>query len=102
MGEIWFLLAARRFLVIPFLIQISRMFIVVTVKTQKLPVAAVRRIVIVVVVLMMDREFSKFLTLKITPTLRTDPRVDLERLLPITTLAVASSLSYNMVYSVFV
>ena len=102
MGEIWFLLAALRLLVIPFLIQISRMFIVVTVKTQKLPVAAVGRIVIVVVVLMMDREFSKFLALKFAPTLRTDPGVDLERLLPITTLTVAPSLSYNLVHSVFV
>jgi hypothetical protein len=34
------------------------MFIVVTVDTQQLPVAAVRRIVIVVVILVVDREFS--------------------------------------------
>jgi hypothetical protein len=36
-------------------------FVVVTVDTQQLPVAAVRRIVIVVVILMMDREFSNSL-----------------------------------------
>jgi len=37
------------------------MLIVVTVDTQQLPVAAVRRIVIVIVILMMDREFSNSL-----------------------------------------
>jgi hypothetical protein len=37
------------------------MLIVVTVDTQQLPVAAVRGVVIVVVILMMDSEFSNSL-----------------------------------------
>ena len=105
MGGRRLLLAARRRFVIPFLIQISRVLIVVTVETQQLPVATVGRIVIVVVVLMMDRELAKFLALKIAPAPRTDPGIDLERLLPITLLPllpVAPGLGYNPVESVFV
>jgi hypothetical protein len=41
--------------VIPFSDLMPGMFIVVTVDTQQLPVAAIRRIVIVVVILVMDR-----------------------------------------------
>ena len=50
--------AGRCRFVIPICNLMPRMFIVVTVDTQQLPVAAVRRIVIVVVILMMDCEFS--------------------------------------------
>jgi len=53
--------AGRRRFVIPFRNLIPRMLIVVTVDTQQFPVAAVRRIVIVVMILMMDREFSNSL-----------------------------------------
>ena len=56
------------------------MLIVVTVDTQQLPVAAVRRIVIVVVILVMDGELSNSLARKFTPATRTDPRKHLERL----------------------
>ena len=58
-----------------------------------------------VVVLMMDRELTEFLTLKFAPAPRTDPGVDLERLLPITLfplLAVAPGLRYNPVQFFFV
>jgi hypothetical protein len=50
--------AGGRCTVIPFSDLMPRMFVVVTVDTQQLPVAAVRRVVIVVVILVMDRELS--------------------------------------------
>lgn len=51
------LFTGRRRFVIPLGNLIPRMFVFVTVDAQELPVAAVRRIVIVVVILMMNREF---------------------------------------------
>ena len=54
----WLLHVVRRCFVIPFGHLVPRMLIFVTVDTQQLPVAAVRRVVIVVVILMMDRELS--------------------------------------------
>ena len=105
MGCRWLLLAAWRLLVIPFLIEISRVFIVVTIKTKELPVAPVGRIVIVVVVLVMDRELTEFLALKIAPAPSTDPGIDLERLLSVALLpllAVAPGFSYNPVQFFFV
>ncbi len=62
------------------------MFIVMTVDAQKLPVAAIRRIVIMVVVLVMDSKFTKFFASEITAAPRTNPRMDLERFFPITLL----------------
>ena len=55
-----FFLAARALIVIPFGGQVSRVFLVVTVNTQQLPVAPVGRIVVVVVVLVVNRKLSKF------------------------------------------
>ena len=57
----WLLLVIRRCLAIRFGDLMSRVLIVVTVDTQQLPVAAVRWIVIVVVILMMNRELSNSL-----------------------------------------
>ena len=105
MGGRWIWLAVRRRLIIPFLIQISRVLIVVTIKTKELPVAPVGRIVIVVVVLVMDRELTEFLALKIAPAPSTDPGIDLECLLSIALLpllAVAPGFSYNSVQFFFV
>ena len=58
-----------------------------------------------VVVLVMDRELTEFLALKIAPAPSTDPGIDLERLLSIALLpllAVAPSFSYNPVQFFFV
>jgi hypothetical protein len=54
----WLLPIDRRRFVIPFRNLMARMFIIVTVDAEQFPVAAVWRIVIVVVILMMDCEFS--------------------------------------------
>ena len=100
-----FLLAARRRLVKPILIQISRVLIVVAVQTQQFPVASVGRIIFVVVVFVVDRELTKLFTLEFTPAARTDPGKHLERLLPITLfslLAAAPGLRHNPVHFVFI
>ena len=55
MGAKRCLLFSGRFIVIPLLIQIARMFVVVTIDAQQFPVAAVRRVIFVVVVLVVNR-----------------------------------------------
>jgi len=72
----------------------------VTVDTQQLPVAAVRRIIIVIVILMMDRELSNSLACKFAPTSRTDPLKHLKRSLPIgllPALSVMPNLGYDLI-----
>ena len=58
-----------------------------------------------IVVLVVDSEFTKLLPLKITSAPRTYPGMDLERFLPITPLSlltVAPRLTYKPVQSAFV
>jgi hypothetical protein len=62
---------------------IPLMLIVVAVETEQFPVAPVMRIVVVVVVLVMDRELVQFLAVKFASAVRTDPRKHFERLLSI-------------------
>lgn len=62
---IWYLI------IVPFLIQIARMLIVVAVNAQQLSIAAVRGIVVVVVVSVMNREFTKSLALEVAAAPRT-------------------------------
>ena len=62
---------------------IPLVLIVVTVETQQLPVASVGRIVVVVVVLVMDRELAQLLAVTFAAAVRTDPRKYLERLLSV-------------------
>jgi hypothetical protein len=59
------------------------MLVVVTVETEQLPVAPVGRIVVVVVVLVMDRELAQFLAVKFASAVPTDPRKQFECLLSI-------------------
>jgi len=53
--------------------QIPLMLIVMTVETQQLPVAAVRGIVVMVVVLVVDCELVELLAFKFTSAVSTDP-----------------------------
>ena len=55
------------------------MLAVVAVHAQQFPVAAVRRIVVVVVVLMVHRQLGQFLAGKFPTAPGADPRQDLER-----------------------
>ena len=58
---------------------IPLLLIVVTIETAELPVTPVRWIVVVVVVLVMDRELAQLLAVTIASAVRTDPRKYLER-----------------------
>ena len=53
---------------------IPLVLIVVAVETEQLPVAPVRWIIVVVVVLVMDGELAQLLAVKFTPAVRADPR----------------------------
>jgi hypothetical protein len=59
----------------------------------------------VVVVFVMNPQFSKFLALEFTPAARTDPGKNLERLLPVTLLPLlpaAARIRYNPFHFVLV
>lgn len=63
------------------------MFVVVAIGAEQLPVAAVRRIVIVIVVFVMDCQFSYFFAGEFPSAFPANPREDLERPLPVTLLS---------------
>ena len=62
------------------------MLIVVTIETQQFPVAAVGWIVIVVVVLVVYRKFTKLFARKFSSTTCAYPRINLECSFPISLL----------------
>jgi TRAP-type uncharacterized transport system fused permease subunit len=69
--SIW--LSARRRLSRRVCNLISLVLIIVTIEAEQFPVAAVGRIVVVVVVLMMDRELVQLPAVKFASAVRTDP-----------------------------
>ena len=71
--------------------QLALMLIVVAVQAQELPVAAVGRIVAVIVIAVMDRQLANVGMSEFTGAAAADPGVDLERLLPITLFALLRS-----------
>ena len=77
------LLPARRCLTRRVSHLIPLVLIVVAVETEQFPVAPVGRIVVVVVVLVMDRELAQLLAVIFASAVRTDPRKHFERLLSI-------------------
>jgi hypothetical protein len=77
------LLPARRRLTRRVSHLIPLVLIVVAVETEQLPVAPVGRIVVVVVVLVMDRELAQLLAVKFASAVRTDPGKHFERLFSI-------------------
>jgi len=83
------LLSARRRLTRRLRHLIPLVLIVVTVEAQQLPVASVWRIVVMVVVLVMDRELAQFLAVKFASAVRTDPWKHFERLLSIDLLQLS-------------
>ena len=64
-------------------------FVVVTIEAQQFPVAPVGRIVVMVVVLVMDRELAKLLAVKFASAVCTDPGKHFERLLSIALLQLS-------------
>jgi hypothetical protein len=98
-------IAARLRSFIPFLIQILRVLIVVAVDAEQLPIAAVRGVVVVVVILVMDGELTKPLARKFAAAPSTDPWEHLERPLPIgllLKLSLMPGLGDDLVEPVFV
>jgi hypothetical protein len=68
------------------------MFVLVAVEAQQLPVAAVRRIVVVIVIPVMHREPVKvFPAAEITPAARAEPGMDLKGVRPHVLAAFALS-----------
>ena len=72
-GEGAIRLTARRRFVRSVSDLIALMLIVVTVEAEQLPVAAVRRIVVMVVVLVMDRQLAELPAVKFASAVGTDP-----------------------------
>ena len=62
---------------------IARVLVLVAVNTEQLPVAAVGRVVVVVAVLVVNRELTQALGAELTRAAPADPRQDLERLLAV-------------------
>lgn len=58
---------------------ITLVLIVVAVETEQLPVAPIWRIVVVVMVLVMDRELVEFLAVKLEAAMRANPGKQFER-----------------------
>ncbi|GKS63166.1 hypothetical protein YTPLAS72_04700 [Nitrospira sp.] len=52
---------------------IALVFVVVAVETEQLPVAAVRWIIVMIVVLVMDRELAQLFAVKFLSAVGTDP-----------------------------
>src|SRR5215469_4806436 len=76
--------------------QLTLMFVVVAVQAEQFPVAAVGRVVVVIVIAVMNRQLTQVGARKLAATAAADPRINLEGLLPIGLRAffcVAASLS---------
>jgi hypothetical protein len=68
--------------------QLALVFIVVAINAQQFPVAAIGRIIVMVVVPVMDRQFTQAYAAEFPPTAAANPRIDLQRLLAIGFLAL--------------
>ena len=65
------------------LIQLTRMFVIVTVQTEQFPVAAIRRVVVVIMVFVMYRQFAQAHSGKLAAAPRTYPWKQFKRPLAI-------------------
>jgi hypothetical protein len=83
--------------------QQALVFVVMAIDAQQLPVAAIGRVVIVIVVTVMHGEFLQIVTRELALAASTDPRVELERLLAVRLLAlqqIALRAGHNFVQAV--
>ena len=71
--------------------QLPLVFVVMAVQAQQLPVAAIGRVVVVIVVPVMNGQLAKVGAFELTRAATADPRIDLERLLSVTLFALCSS-----------
>ena len=70
------------------MIDMARVLVVVAIDAKQLPIAAVSRIVVVVVIAMMDRELAQILPGEFTRASSADPRIHLQRFCAIAALAL--------------
>ena len=68
--------------------ELPLVLVVVAVEAQQLPVAAVRRIVVVIVVAVMHGQLAQVRARELARAAAADPRIDLQRLLAIALLAL--------------
>ncbi len=71
--------------------QLPLVFVVMAVQAQQLPVAAVGRVVVVIMVPVMDSQLTKVGVCEFAAAATADPRIDLECLLSITLFALCRS-----------
>lgn len=69
------------------MVNVAGMLIVVTVDAQQFPVAAVRRIIVVIMIAVMHREFLQVGTGEFAPAAAADPGIHLERLIAVAVAA---------------
>src|SRR2546421_239373 len=63
--------------------QLSLVFVVMAVEAQQFPIAAVGRVVVVIVVPVMNRQLTQVRVREFAAAATADPRIELERLLSI-------------------
>src|SRR5258708_6274672 len=68
--------------------QLPLVLVVVAVQAEQLPVAAVGRVVVVIVVAVMDGQLAQVGSREFAAAAAADPRIDLERLFPIASFAL--------------
>ena len=79
--------AARSIVAAARCFQLSLVFVVVAVQAQQFPVAAVDRIVVVIVVAMMDRQFAQIGAGELAAAAASDPWINFQGPFPIALLA---------------
>ena len=67
------------------------MLVIVAVKAEQLPIAAIARVVVVIVILVVHRELPHVLSCELAAAAAADPRVDFQRLFPVTRLSSLSA-----------
>src|ERR1700674_2760771 len=77
----------------PCRIQMARVFVVMAIQAKQLPVAAVRRIVVVVVVAVMHGQLTQIFMREFACAAATDPGIDLQGALPIALFALLPAAS---------
>ena len=71
--------------------QLPLVFVVMAVQAQQFPVAAIGRVVVVIMVPVMNGQLTKVGVCEFAAAAAADPRIDLERLLSVTLFAHCSS-----------
>jgi hypothetical protein len=69
-------------------VNLPLMFVVMAIQTQQFPVAAIARIVVVIMIAMVNSELTKVLVVEFSSASATNPWVKLQSLFPVTALAL--------------